>query len=440
MPFCVDFSNPFIIIFLCGSVLTYLINLFLEITDYSFRKQNNGRIPSQLKNIEGINEIFTEEKLTKISSYENAKFFLFIPSSLCNLLVNVALVVFGFYPFILNLITSFTGISNTIGTTFIAFFLFMILTSIPSEIVSSVFSIYREFVIEKKFGFSKMTVKLWISDFIKELVVSLVFSAILCFLATILLVKCKTSWWFILAILLVSITFLMQIIYPKFISPRFNKFNPLEEGELKQKLEILLKKADFISDGVFIMDASKRSSHSNAYFTGLGKTKRIVLFDTLVKKLTPDEITAVLGHEIGHYKLKHILRRMIFMIPLEIIMLFVLYKLSQSTLLYKGFGFSSFEDISLIQYVGIFLSMTLFSSIQELISPISNYFSRKDEYQADKYSHTICSSSKDLITALVKLNSENLSELFIPDLYVFWNYSHPTIVERIERLEELDKE
>lgn len=436
----VEISNPFIIIFLVGSILTYFINLLLEIGDYSFRKKNYGKIPSQMEEIKGIHEIFTEEKLKKINDYENSKFFLFLPSSFCNLILSLSLVVFGFYPFILNFLTSFINITDHIGTTFLVFYLFLLLTSIPTEILSSIFSIYKEFVIEKKYGFSKMTIKLWISDFIKESIISLIFMAILCFLATILLIKCKTFWWIILAALLISITFLMQIIYPKFISPLFNKFTPVEEGDLKQKLEQLLKKADFISDGVFIMDASKRSAHSNAYFTGFGKTKRIVLFDTLVKKLTPDEITSVLGHEIGHYKLRHILKRMIFLIPLELCVLFILFKLSQCNSLYTAFGFNSISDISQFQFVGIFISTLLFSSLQELISPISNYFSRKDEYEADKFSHDICSSSKDLITALIKLNSENLSELFIPDVYVFWNYSHPTIVERIEKLELLDKD
>lgn len=438
MNIAINFSNPFVLIFLIGTIASFLIHHFLEFIDYKARKKNGGTLPKELQEIPAAN-VFDQEKLKKISEYENAKYFAWIPSSVCNLVLDFALILFGFYPFIFDKICSISGFPSSIGSCFVCFFLFMIISSIPGEILSIPFSLYREFVVEKKFGFSKMTFKLWIIDYLKEGILSIILSALLTIVASIFFVKCPSSWWFILAAVLICFTFIMQIIYPKFIAPLFNKFSPLEEGELKEKLSVLLQKTGFVSDGIFIMDASKRSGHSNAYFTGFGKSKRIVLFDTLTKTLTADELVAVLGHELGHFKLKHILKRLIFTIPLEFVLLFALYKLAQFTDLYTGFGFANItaQNVSSVQFIGLFLAILIYGSISEIISPITNIFSRKDEYEADKFSVEHCNNKEDLISALIKLNSDNLSELLPPKLYVFWNFSHPTLIERIAALKKI---
>lgn len=438
MNIAINFSNPFVLIFLIGTIASFLIHHFLEFIDYKARKKNGGTLPKELQEIPAAN-VFDQEKLKKISEYENAKYFAWIPSSVCNLVLDFALILFGFYPFIFDKICLISGFPSSIGSCFVCFFLFMIISSIPGEILSIPFSLYREFVVEKKFGFSKMTFKLWIIDYLKEGILSIILSALLTIVASIFFVKCPSSWWFILAAVLICFTFIMQIIYPKFIAPLFNKFSPLEEGELKEKLSDLLQKTGFVSDGIFIMDASKRSGHSNAYFTGFGKSKRIVLFDTLTKTLTADELVAVLGHELGHFKLKHILKRLIFTIPLEFVLLFALYKLAQFTDLYTGFGFANItaQNVSSVQFIGLFLAILIYGSISEIISPITNIFSRKDEYEADKFSVEHCNNKEDLISALIKLNSDNLSELLPPKLYVFWNFSHPTLIERIAALKKI---
>ena len=438
MNIAINFSNPFVLIFLIGTIASFLIHHFLEFIDYKARKKNGGTLPKELQEIPAAN-VFDQEKLKKISEYENAKYFAWIPSSVCNLVLDFALIIFGFYPFIFDKICLISGFPSSIGSCFVCFFLFMILSSVPGEILSIPFSLYREFVVEKKFGFSKMTFKLWIIDYLKEGILSIILSALLTIVASIFFVKCPSSWWFILAAVLICFTFIMQIIYPKFIAPLFNKFSPLEEGELKDKLSDLLQKTGFVSDGIFIMDASKRSGHSNAYFTGFGKSKRIVLFDTLTKTLTADELVAVLGHELGHFKLKHILKRLIFTIPLEFVLLFALYKLAQFTDLYTGFGFANItaQNVSSVQFIGLFLAILIYGSISEIISPITNIFSRKDEYEADKFSVEHCNNKEDLISALIKLNSDNLSELLPPKLYVFWNFSHPTLIERIAALKKI---
>ena len=438
MNIAINFSNPFVLIFLIGTIASFLIHHFLEFIDYKARKKNGGTLPKELQEIPAAN-VFDQEKLKKISEYENAKYFAWIPSSVCNLVLDFALIIFGFYPFIFDKICLVSGFPSSIGSCFVCFFLFMIISSIPGEILCIPFSLYREFVVEKRFGFSKMTFKLWIIDNLKEGILSIILSALLTIVASIFFVKCPSSWWFILAAVLICFTFIMQIIYPKFIAPLFNKFSPLEEGELKEKLSVLLQKTGFVSDGIFIMDASKRSGHSNAYFTGFGKSKRIVLFDTLTKTLTADELVAVLGHELGHFKLKHILKRLIFTIPLEFVLLFALYKLAQFTDLYTGFGFANItaQNVSSVQFIGLFLAILIYGSISEIISPITNIFSRKDEYEADKFSVEHCNNKEDLISALIKLNSDNLSELLPPKLYVFWNFSHPTLIERIAALKKI---
>ena len=436
MNISVNLTNPFVLIFLCGTVATFLINHFLEFIDFRARAKNGGSIPEILQKIPLAAETFDTEKLKKISAYEDAKYFKWCVSSIFTIVLELGLVIFGFYPFVFNFICSFTGFPSTIGNSFLAFLLFMIITGLPSSILGLPFSLYGEFVIEKKFGFSNMTWKLWISDQLKGLVVGLILMSLLTFIAAVAFVKFETSWWFILAAVLIAFTFIMQVVYPKFIAPLFNKFSPLEDGEAKDKITAILEKIGFKNGGLFVMDASKRSGHSNAYFSGFGKTKRIVLYDTLLKSLTPDELAAVLGHELGHFKLHHITKRLFIMIPMEFLVTFLLYKMAHLTGLYNAFGFASItaENVAGVQFIGIFLASMLWSSVSEIVTPISNIFSRKQEYQADAFGAKACGTPDHLITGLIKLNSENLSELIPPKLYVFWNYSHPTLIERIEHL------
>ena len=440
MNIAVNLTNPFVLVFAVGSVATFLLNQFLEFIDYRARAKNGGSIPAALQKIPLAVETFDTEKLKKISDYEDAKYFEWIVSSALMFALDMALVIFGFYPFVFNFVCGITGFPATIANSFCAFLLFMIVSSLPSSILGLPFSLYREFVIEKKFGFSNMTWKLWISDQIKGLAVGLTLISVLTFIAAALFVKCETTWWLLLAAVLIAFTFIMQVVYPKFIVPLFNKFSPLEDGEAKDKIMAILEKVGYKNGGLFVMDASKRSGHSNAYFSGFGKTKRIVLYDTLLKSLTPDELAAVLGHELGHFKLHHITKRLFIMIPMEFVVTFLLYKMAHLPELYNAFGFANItaQNVASIQFIGIFLASMLWTSVSEIVTPISNIFSRRHEYQADAFGAKVCGSPEPLITGLIKLNSENLSELIPPKLYVFWNYSHPTLVERVEKLRGLE--
>lgn len=437
MKLTADLRNIFIIVFLAGTTISFIINQILEAIDYKSRKKNGSVIPEILKKYPE-SELFDQAKLEKIGQYEDAKYFCWLPGSILKFILEVTLVLFGFYVFVFNLIVSWVGFPSTVGKTFLCFLLFTLLSSIPGEILDLPFSLYREFKLEKRFGFSNMTAKIWIGDFVKNAIVSLVINALLSAIAAPLLIKCPNTWWIILSVVLMVFILLTNIIYPKFIAPLFNKFQNLEEGELKTRLEGMLTKAGFESDGLYRMDASKRSNHSNAYFTGFGKAKRIVLYDTLINSLSVDEIESVMAHEVGHYKLGHITRRMVMMFPLILVACFVMSTLAHMESLYAGFGFAT-ENVQFMQFIGLQLALMVYSSVSFPLKPLTNSLSRKHEYEADKYSSMLCGTGKPLVTALMKLNSQNLSELLPARIYSFFHYSHPTLVERTQALEELEK-
>ena len=210
----------------------------------------------------------------------------------------------------------------------------------------------------------------------------------------------------------------------------------LEEGEIKERIEKLFAKTGFKTSGIFTMDASRRSNHSNAYFTGFGKNKRIVLYDTLLKQLEPSEIEAVLGHELGHCKKHHIAKRMIVMIPLVFVSLLAASLIAKLPALYSAFGYEPLNNVApYIQPLGLLFIGLVFEGYGNIVSLVSNFFSRKDEFQADAYSKEMCGTSQPLISALIKLNKENLTELEPPKIYSMFNYSHPPLMERIKALE-----
>lgn len=418
-----DFSNIFVIIFIIGTVFSFSLNMLLERLDFTFRKKHGREIP------EILSQHVDFQTLDKTCLYEDAKYRLWIPSSILETILSLYLVFCGFYPALIEQIWTWTD------NPFFAALLFLVLGGIPGALLSIPFALYSEFGIEKHFGFSNMTIRMWIADEIKGFFVNLLILTPL-LLAMIALFKYTAGWWWLLLGCVYLVFSLgISIIYPIFIAPIFNKFTPLEDGELKSRLEELLKKCGFKASGLFVMDASRRSGHSNAYFTGFGKSKRVVLYDTLIEQLTIDEIEAVLGHELGHYKHHHILKKMLFMIPAVFASLFVISLLVNLPLLYKGFGFVSGEVVPYqMMFIGIFLLSLVFGDWGILLSPIMNSLSRHDEFQADAFAKEICGTGEPLCTALVKLNKENLSEIQVPKIYSVFNYSHPPLLERIKAL------
>ncbi|WP_294427485.1 M48 family metallopeptidase [uncultured Treponema sp.] len=421
-----DLSNIFVLIFLAGTAFSFVMDMILERVDFSFRKKHGREIPEILTGHVDF------ETLDKTCLYEDAKYHLWIPSAILELLLTLYLVFCDFYPALFERIWTWTDNS------FFVAMIFLVLGGIPGALLSLPFALYSEFGIEKRFGFSNMTFGMWISDEIKGFLVNIVIFAPLLLVMTGLFKYASAWWWILLGCVYFIFSLSISIIYPIFIAPIFNKFTPLEDGELKTRLEELLEKCGFKASGLFVMDASRRSGHSNAYFTGFGKSKRVVLYDTLIEQLTIDEIEAVLGHELGHYKHHHILKRMLIMIPAVFAVLFVVSFLVKLPSLYTGFGFNFIEETVPYQmmFIGIFLMSLVFGEWGTLLSPIMNTLSRHDEFQADAFAKNICGTGTHLCTALVKLNKENLSEIQVPKIYSVFNYNHPPLLERISALKD----
>lgn len=425
------FETLFITLFLTGTVLEFLIENILEFIDFSFRKKHAFDLPSSVK------DFFDMDVLKKTKDYEDDRFKFGMISGAVDFVLTLVLVYSGFYPWL------FTVFMNHGLNIFWCAILFLFFSGLPSSVITLPFALYREFKIEKKYGFSKMTLKLFFLDMIKGLVLNLVLSVPLSLLAIFLI--CKVNmWWLWVSSVMVAFSLLISYIYPVFIAPIFNKFTPLEDGELKDRLVSLMEKNGFKASGIFVMDASKRSGHSNAYFTGFGKNKRIVLFDTLIAQLDADEIEAVLAHELGHCKKHHITKKLCISIPMMFIVLFLLSLVVKTPALYTDFGFcqefgqtvSSLEIASKeMQVLGLFLCSLAFGGFSIIFNPVSNLLSRKDEFEADHFAKELCTSGKPLISALIKLNKENLSEVNVPKIYSVFNYNHPPLLERIKALE-----
>lgn len=430
-----DFSNVFVIIFLAGTCLHFVLNQILEFIDYRARKVHGKEIPSELAGF------VDEAKIEQTCAYENAKYFLWIPHNVLSLVLGLFLWFSGYYTALFNWLWISTY------NVYLTALLFAFLSSIPSIILDLPFELYSEFVLEKKFGFSNMTFKLWLSDTVKNLIVSLVLAVPLLCIMLLLLQKTAGWWWLLLGIVYVLFSLVISVVYPLVIAPLFNKFTPVEDETLKSRIENVMTRTGLKVNGIFMMDASKRSKHSNAYFTGIGKAKRIVLYDTLVEQLTVDEIEAVLGHELGHYKKKHIVKRLCVSIPLTFIVLFALSILITIPELYTGFGFTpelavlsngTFRVLPYIQFIGVLLAVTCFEGFSDLADLVSNASSRKDEFEADKFAAVLCGTGEPLSTALIKLNRENLHEFTPPKIYSVFNYNHPPLLERIRAVKDVN--
>tara|TARA_R110002072_G_scaffold64203_1_gene159126 strand:- start:102981 stop:104243 length:1263 start_codon:yes stop_codon:yes gene_type:complete len=294
-------------------------------------------------------------------------------------------------------------------------------------------SIYSTFVIEERYGFNKTTPKIFIVDMIKGILVGAAIGLPLLAGLMWTLEALGQNWWFYGWALLISFQFILLWAYPRFIAPIFNKFSPLEEGEVKDKVVQLLDRTGFTSKGLFVMNASMRSSHGNAYFTGFGKNKRIVFFDTLIKSLSPEEVEAVLAHELGHFKRKHIVKQLVKGIIFSFIAFYVLGLLIKAPAFYEGHGVTEIKT-----HIALLL-FTLVSGVYTfLLTPISNFFSRKYEFEADEFAAQHARAEK-LISALVKMYKDNASTLTPDPTYSSFYHSHPPALIRVDHLETLQK-
>ncbi len=299
---------------------------------------------------------------------------------------------------------------------------------IASDILNLPFSWYDTFVIEEKFGFNKVTLRLFIFDTLKSWLINLLIGALI-LSAIIWIYQLTPDYFWLWAFgVVTAFSLFMSMFYSELIVPLFNKQTPLEAGELRTAIETFAEKAGFKLKNIYMIDGSKRSTKANAYFTGFGPKKRIVLYDTLTEQMTTEEIVAVLAHEIGHYKHKHVLKSMLYSIPSTLLLFFLLGWILDSDLLAQALGGT--QAVFHLNAVAFF---TLYTPISILLGILGNMLSRKHEYEADAYTQAN-GYGEQLISSLKKLSSQSLSNLMPHPLYVFFNYSHPTLYQRISKI------
>jgi STE24 endopeptidase len=292
------------------------------------------------------------------------------------------------------------------------------------------FDYYQTFVIEARHGFNTSTPRTWMTDVIKNMVIGAVLGGLLVAAVLALIEYGGNLWWLWAWVVFFLFQLLMLMIYPTVIAPWFNKFVPLDDPRLEEKVCDIMKQGGLSVEGVFRMDAGKRSRHTNAYFTGLGKTKRIVLFDTLLAAHGDDEILAILAHEIGHWRKRHIQKMLLLVGGLSLLLFYVASLCIKWTALYDAFGFHH-----QVSYVGIFLFGALWEAVSQFFSPIANILSRVHEREADVFAVRLLGKSKDLVCALKNIAKDNLSNLCPHPLYAWFHYSHPPLPDRIRYLE-----
>ncbi len=291
---------------------------------------------------------------------------------------------------------------------------------------------WSTFRIEQRHGFNRMTWGLWLGDQVKQGIVGILIGGPIAALILWLMGAAGQAWWWWAWLAWVAFSLLLMIVFPIFIAPLFNKFEPLKDDTLAQRITSLMQRCGFQAKGFFVMDGSRRSAHANAYFTGLGASKRVVFFDTLLGKLTHGEVEAVLAHELGHFKHKHVLKRMVMMFGMSLAGFALLGWLSRQMAFYLGLGVGP-NMLSPNHALAILLFMMALPPVMFFVSPMMAALSRRDEYQADAYA---CAQAdgRDLANALVKLYKDNSSTLTPDPLYVRFHYSHPPASERLQAM------
>ncbi len=407
--------NPYLVFILAVLLIQYLLDLVVDILEI---RSLDPVLPRAFR------DIYDEEEYARSQEYKRVTTRFGQVRAGLSLSVTIIFILIGGFNFIDSFARQFalglilTGLLFT-GSVFLLSYLF----SLP-------FSIYFTFVIEEQFGFNKTTVKTFIVDRIKGLLLSALLGVpLLAMLLWFFEATGELAWLY--SWLGVSLfTFIVQFLAPVLIMPLFNKFTPLDDGELKEKITAYAQEQKFALEGIYTMDGSKRSTRLNAFFTGFGRFRRIVFFDTLMEKLDDDEIVVVLAHEMGHFKRKHIPKMMVASILQSGLMFFILSLFLKNELLFAAFGM---EHISI--YASLIFFLFLYSPISFLLSILSSIFSRKYEYESDAFAVQTTNLGGALISGLKKLSVHNLSNLTPHPLNVFLNYSHPPVLERIQAIE-----
>jgi len=408
--------NIYGIIILTTLIFSYLLDLITNLLNLKYLKPD---LPEEFAGLYDAETYRKSQEYTRVSTR-----FGFITATF-GILLTLIFWFSGGFNYLDIIVSSWDLHPILTGLVYIGILIFV------RSILSLPFSVYDTFVIEEKFGFNKTTVLTFITDMLKGLLLSVILGGPLLAGLLFFFDYAGAQAWIYCWVATTIFSLIIQFIAPTWIMPLFNKFTPLEDGELKTEITKYADSVKFQLKGLFVIDGSRRSSKSNAFFTGFGKNKRIALFDTLIEKHTTPELVAVLAHEIGHYKKKHILKSMVISI-LHMGLVFYLLSLFLGN---KGL-FAAFYMENMSVYAGLIFFGMLYAPIEMILSIFMQVFSRKNEYEADKYASDTTGKPADMIDALKKLSVNNLSNLTPHPLYVFLNYSHPPVLQRIRALDQ----
>ena len=392
--------------------------VFELLLDYLNFRHFNDPIPKEL---EGI---YDKEDYQKSQNYKTDNFKFGLVQSTFSFVLLLLFINLNGFKLLDDFVRQFTDNSLFVSLLYFGFFF------ITSTLISIPFSFYQSFVIEARFGFNKMAKSLFVKDLIKSFALTLIIGGIILSLILWFFEQYPKTFWIYTWIFIAFFSLLMNLFYTSLIVPLFNKLTPIEAGTLKDLLCAFALKVNFKIDKIYMIDGSKRSTKANAFFSGFGKTKKVVLYDTLLNDLSNDEIVAVLAHEVGHYKKNHILYNFIINILQIGVVLYILSLFINNSLLAQSLGLKQTSF-----HIGLFVFMILYTPISVLTGLIMAILSRKFEYQADNFAK-LYGYSEQLISALKKLSKLSYSNLTPHRLYVFIHYSHPTIFQRIINLKQ----
>lgn len=409
----------FTFIFIAAVAATTLAKLWLARRHLAHIARHRAAVP------EAFHEQVRLDQHQKAADYTSAKTRFDMLGALFDAVLLLAFTLGGGIQFIANLC------NDWFSTTIMQGMATLVAVLVLYSLLEAPFSIYRTFVIEARFGFNKMTFKLYLLDALKGILLGAVLGLPLLFGVLWLMGRMGTHWWLYVWLVWVTFNLLILFIYPSFIAPLFNKFSPMQDEAMKARIESLLRRCGFTAQGLFVMDGSRRSAHGNAYFTGFGKTKRIVFFDTLLERLSINEIEAVLAHELGHFKRRHVVKRIVATFAMSLAFLWLLGVLMQTTWFYQGLGVTT--PSTALALLLFFMVLPVFSF---LLGPIMSAYSRKHEFEADAYAAKQTDAT-DLVNALVKLYQDNAATLTPDPLYSKFYDSHPPAMVRISHLQSM---
>lgn len=415
--------NSLLIAFLAVFILRSLFQYVLNRINIAHLRQRAKGVPEILQ---GAVE---EEKMGKMTAYSVDSAHFDIVETLFSQALLLAIVLSGFLPWLAETVKGWQPGFIVGGMVF-----FTVLAAI-GNLFRVPFDLYDTFVIEDRYGFNTKTLRLWLIDWIKSIALSAVLGGIVLLSLLALINYFKNTWWLLAWVMVGVFRLLMLWLFPVVIAPLFNKFEPIPNKELEHRIASLMGRVGLQVGGVFQMDAGKQSKHTNAYFTGFGKTKRIVLFDTLLASHPDEEILAILAHEVGHWRGKHMLKTLVFAQALSFIGFCLVSRLMHWPFIYQTFGFQES-----ILYIGLFLAATMVSPLGFFVRAVESALSRKFECAADNVALELMGTFKPMYNALIRLAIDNLANLFPHPLYAWFYYSHPPLVERISRLKAMSGE